>query len=197
MKDQLKILLDKVYELEGLVNLAYGREPKPESLVQLIKNKSKEIYDLSTRLGIDSNSREEIEKQEIGQEEITSALLPEMEYYSLEEELSDSDENENKTEELDTKSENNSERGEESEDIIKDEKSGGARGKLVFSINDRFRFKKELFGNSDVDFNNTLAVVASMDSFEEAEDYFVNEQNWEMTHEVEKEFLEILKRYFR
>lgn len=71
------------------------------------------------------------------------------------------------------------------------------RGKLVFSINDRYRFKRELFGNSDADFNNTLALVASMENFDEAEDYFLSELQWDQKRGDVVDFLEILKRYFK
>lgn len=71
------------------------------------------------------------------------------------------------------------------------------RGKLVFSINDRYRFKRELFGNSDADFNTTLALVASMDGYEEAEDFFLGEMNWDQKREEVVEFLEIIKKYFK
>lgn len=77
------------------------------------------------------------------------------------------------------------------------EKDNKTRGRLVFSINDRFRFKRELFGNSDADFNNTLALVASMEDYEEAEDYFAGELQWDKSRAEVADFLEILKKYFQ
>ena len=71
------------------------------------------------------------------------------------------------------------------------------RGKLVFSINDRYRFKCELFNNSDADFNNTLAFVASMENYDEAEDYFLGELQWDPSSREVIDFLEILKKYFK
>lgn len=71
------------------------------------------------------------------------------------------------------------------------------RGKLVFTINDRYRFKRDLFCNSDADFNTTLALVASMDSYDEAEDYFLGELQWNPKREEVMDFLEILKNYFK
>ena len=71
------------------------------------------------------------------------------------------------------------------------------RGRLVFSINDRYRFKRELFKGSDVDFNTTLALVASMDGYEEAEDYFFNELHWDEKSPEVLDFLEILKNYYK
>lgn len=71
------------------------------------------------------------------------------------------------------------------------------RGRLVFTLNDKFRFKRELFRNSEADFNNTLSYVASLDNYLEAEDYFLTELQWDPEREEVKEFLEILKRYFK
>ena len=70
------------------------------------------------------------------------------------------------------------------------------RGRLVFSINDRYRFRRELFNGSDVDFNTTLSLVASMDDYEEAEDYFLDELQWDDKSPDVIDFLEILKNYF-
>ncbi len=70
------------------------------------------------------------------------------------------------------------------------------RGKLVFSINDRYKFKRELFGGSDTAFNATLSLVASMDSYDEAEEYFIDELQWDQSRLEVIEFLDILKNYF-
>ncbi len=71
------------------------------------------------------------------------------------------------------------------------------RGRLVFSINDRYRFKRELFKGSDMEFNTTLSLVASMDGYEEAEDYFLNELQWDEKSPDVIDFLEILKNYYK
>ncbi len=71
------------------------------------------------------------------------------------------------------------------------------RGRLVFSINDRYRFRRELFNGSDVDFNTTLSLVASMDDYEEAADYFLDELQWDEKSPDVVDFLEILKNYFK
>lgn len=71
------------------------------------------------------------------------------------------------------------------------------KGRLVFSINDRYLFKRELFANSDADFNNTLSLVASMENYEEAEDYFLGELQWDQKKSEVIGFLEIIKKYFK
>lgn len=76
-------------------------------------------------------------------------------------------------------------------------KSVEPRGRLVFTINDRYRFKRDLFCNSDAEFNTTLALVASMDSYEEAENYFLDELQWNLQRQEVADFLDILKNYFK
>ncbi|MBD5358470.1 MAG: hypothetical protein HDR88_16035 [Bacteroides sp.] len=71
------------------------------------------------------------------------------------------------------------------------------RGRLVFSINDRYLFKRELFKNSDADFNNTLSMVAAMENYEEAEDYFLGELQWDPKKNEVAAFLAIIKKYFK
>lgn len=73
---------------------------------------------------------------------------------------------------------------------------GDACGRLVFSINDRFRFRRTLFDNSDQLFSTTLGDVAAMDTYEEAEDYFYARLQWEPDNEEVAAFMEIIRRYF-
>ncbi|MDE6170433.1 MAG: hypothetical protein K2F68_04670, partial [Duncaniella sp.] len=42
----------------------------------------------------------------------------------------------------------------------------------AFTLNDKFRFRRELFRNSQAEFDDTLGVVSAMTSIEEAEEYF-------------------------
>lgn len=82
-------------------------------------------------------------------------------------------------------------------EITVQEPAPAPRGRLVFTLNDRFRFKRELFANSDVNFNAALAHVAELDSYEEAEDYFLGELNFDPSRDEVTEFLEILKKYYK
>lgn len=66
----------------------------------------------------------------------------------------------------------------------------------AFTINDRFRFRRELFRNSDEEFKETLEVIGSMSSMEEAEDYFFNDLCWDESSPEVKEFMEIVGRHF-
>lgn len=66
----------------------------------------------------------------------------------------------------------------------------------AFTLNDRFRFRRELFRNSDEEFKETLDVIGSMSSMEEAEDYFFNDLCWDPAKEEVKEFMAVVVKHF-
>lgn len=66
----------------------------------------------------------------------------------------------------------------------------------AFSINDRYRFRRELFGNNEADMTDAINLVSAMASMSEAEDYFYNDMEWDSDNEEVKDFMEIVARYF-
>lgn len=66
----------------------------------------------------------------------------------------------------------------------------------AFTINDKFRFRRELFRNSQDEFDETLDVIAQMSNFDEAEEYFYNDLCWDPEIEVVKEFMETVRKHF-
>lgn len=66
----------------------------------------------------------------------------------------------------------------------------------ALSLNDRFRFRRELFGNSDIRMNETLALIDAMQSYDEAEDYILNDLNWDMDNPEVAEFMKIVQKHF-
>lgn len=65
-----------------------------------------------------------------------------------------------------------------------------------FTINDKFRFRRELFGNSDSEFTDALNLVEAMNSPEEAEDYFYNDLGWDREQPEVVEFMTVIANYF-
>lgn len=65
-----------------------------------------------------------------------------------------------------------------------------------FTINDKFRFRRELFGNSDSEFTDALNLVEAMSSYEEAEDYFITDLGWDREMPEVGEFLTGIEHYF-
>lgn len=174
MESKLRDLLDKIYELEGLVNLSLMRDNLKDDFLRLISYKVKEVSDICENIKIVDSSDTDSEPSQTLDSGISDYVFDNE--YALEEEISEES---------------------PSTAFQEDSSSAESRGHLVFSINDRFRFRKELFHNSDIDFNNTLVLVASMDNYDEAEDYFINEQGWDINNSEVSDFLNILKRYFR
>lgn len=67
----------------------------------------------------------------------------------------------------------------------------------VFTINDKFLYRRELFGNSDAQYREALELISRMDSFEEVQDYFLNDLGWNPEDENAKCFLDTIdKKYF-
>ncbi len=62
----------------------------------------------------------------------------------------------------------------------------------AFTLNDRFRFCRELFGGDDADFTETLKLIADMDSYDEACDYLYNDMMWDRTDPNVEAFMAIV-----
>lgn len=72
----------------------------------------------------------------------------------------------------------------------------GVAGRLVFSINDRYRYRRELFGGNDAAFSDALSRVAAMDSYDEAEGYFLDDCQWDLERPEVVDFMGVLRKYF-
>lgn len=220
MEDTLRLLLDNIFELEGLVTLALKREDSQSEFFRLISKRGMEISEICKKLqeteGLqriadealsDKNDTVSSEENEVSEElkDNTSSSDPE-DYFSFSEySIDEGNDNDDDSANLDKIYDNIS----SSEDSFDEEADNQTeikeydtipqkeKGKLIFSINEKFRFRKELFDNSDIDFNNTLALVASMETYEEAEDYFQNEEGFDPHKPVVIEFMNVIKRYFK
>lgn len=209
-KENLNRLLDSIYELEGLVHLALAREDIPESLPLLIARKGEELSRHAKKAvcatsgndaGYKPASETETESQSTTAQETAPDFecKPETESSPVLEPVPEFDPEPvfEPVKEPDPEVVFKSQMP-DSEDVSSFTNDiCEPRGRLVFSINDRYRFKRELFNNSDADFNNTLAFVASMEGYDEAEDYFIGELQWDSKRQEVIDFLEILKKYFK
>lgn len=65
--------------------------------------------------------------------------------------------------------------------------------KSAFTLNDKFRFCRELFGNSQTQYNDALNMINAMHSFDEAEDYFYNDLGWNAENADVEDFMHIVK----
>ncbi len=67
----------------------------------------------------------------------------------------------------------------------------------AFTLNDKYRFRRELFGNSDVALNDALDVVSAMHSFDEVCEYFSADLGWDLENDDVKDFLDVIATHFR
>lgn len=66
-----------------------------------------------------------------------------------------------------------------------------------FSINDSIRFRRELFGNSQAEYNDALDMILTMHSFGEVEEYFYDDLGWDPMNEDVMAFMEVVHNFFR
>lgn len=68
--------------------------------------------------------------------------------------------------------------------------------RTAFTINDRFRFKRELFGNKDTELADALNMISAMSSFAEVLEYFFEDLEWDKDNPEVIDFLKIISNYF-
>ena len=61
-----------------------------------------------------------------------------------------------------------------------------------FTINDRYRFRRELFGNDNVAMTDTINLISAMNSLSEVEDYVYSDLEWDRDNEQVKAFMDIV-----
>lgn len=66
----------------------------------------------------------------------------------------------------------------------------------AFSLNDKFRFRRELFSNSEVAMTNAINMVQAMNSYDEAEEYFFQDLGWDAESEEVKDFMSVIQKHF-
>lgn len=66
----------------------------------------------------------------------------------------------------------------------------------AFTLNDKFRFRRELFGNNDELFGQTLDTLQQMTSYQQAVEYLEHNMGWDVKNEDVADFLSIIKNHF-
>lgn len=228
MEHSLNDILEKVYELEGLLLLARSREQDniDASLRQLILAKGETIEAL---LG-DTFAENEISVVEMPEPESDEASIEINE--SLEDEVPAEPEGpENSYSLIDDDADADEDSGNHSyeipddedadvnliedadEEVVDDEDEDDEDDvpltldealqrnmsrdlRKAFSLNDRFRYRRELFANNDVEMNDTLNLVETMHSFSEAEDFFYGDLEWDKEAPEVIDFMNVIRNHF-
>lgn len=67
----------------------------------------------------------------------------------------------------------------------------------AFSLNDRFRFQRELFAGSANALDTAIEHIEAMTSYGNAELYFFSQLHWDRDNEVVKDFMTIVRNHFQ
>lgn len=212
MNPAIDKLLSQVYELEGLL-LVIERHKGDVSpfIYEMIQKKAERIGELAP-LCI-PKSKEETPVVQIPVENVSEEYVediseePQTEDFENQEEMCEAEDVEAAITETDESADDEEEtfeefeeESEEDEEPIKlDEALQRSLSKdlsRAFSLNDRFRYRRELFSNSEVEMRNTLNIVEAMQSFAEAEDYFYGDLEWDSESPEVKDFMVIIKNHF-
>lgn len=79
---------------------------------------------------------------------------------------------------------------------IQASEEAGAKMLKLFTLNDRFRFRRELFGGSDTAMKAILAVIATMPTLDDAKRYLTEDQGMDPDSEEVSYFFEIIAPYY-
>lgn len=79
---------------------------------------------------------------------------------------------------------------------IMQKRSDGTRLMQLFTLNDRYRFARELFGNSTTAFNVIIDEISTFTTAAEAIDYLRNRQGIDVNSAAGKDFVAIVSRFF-
>lgn len=223
----VKDLKDKIYEIEGLLELAQLREEKLPELEPLIVERIKallasdgdetpaeiepaipvletESNEEAIAEDLDSEAYESLEEEEDAAEEVKvseepvgviTELFEENDLMSVSRELDDLEIPELQDEPRVIEVEDNEPEPEVAKPVKQSEPKV-AQAKPAFTLNDRFRFRRELFNNSDAAYSSAMDLIAAMESYEEAEEYFLDNLGWSLENPDVKDFMDILQNYF-
>lgn len=168
---EISELQDRVYELEGLIELYQQREYKRDILLPLIKGK---ISLISAFIETDSE-KEETVVEKAGEIFADDDVEPEEPVYNPVLKIV---------------------KTEQEVAVPQPRTIVPKREKPKFCINDRFLFIRELFGGSAAEFDSAMEKVSMMGDFEEAEDYLIGERGLDPENENVVDLLEIMQQYF-
>lgn len=200
----IKRIKDSVYELEGLLELADRRPGKLDALLPLIEARVESITEMFGELktgGNESGKKEASEAVTVAaSESVTETVV-----------AADTEVAVDSTAAVDLVPEEAPEDDAEELYVIDDaepaespapvESKGTSAASAdskrpVFCLNDRFRFRRALFGGSDAEFNRVLDRVASMSGMEEAEDYIYGTLGLDPDSDDTADFMETIRTYF-
>ena len=76
------------------------------------------------------------------------------------------------------------------------EKKNFSDFRKAFSLNDRFRFRRELFGGDEAQMNKVINDLNDLHSYEDSVTYLNNELKWNIEDEAVADFIKLLEKRF-
>lgn len=200
MKEKYKLLLNKTYELEGLLLLALGRDTLPQNLESLIEQKRRDILSLKLSDKPRRSNIQEMSSKTIQEQPAPKPIENHITEYRIEEKETEPEEVKPVKKEVEKIAEPyyNLEDDEAETRPAPPKKKVFVHGKRrpVFSLNDRFLFIRELFEGDASAFNRALDGILTTDSYQDAEDYLINEFKLDPEGETDSRFFEIIRSSF-
>lgn len=176
-KDNLEGLLDIAFEMEGLITLMLKREDMtPDKIKSLLQKKANSFIALLQ--SIDSADTAEKIADAATYEETRDALPQQV--------ISPAPEN-TRLAQSEAKSVI------QSKEVLHDLLS---KKNTIFTLNDKFRFIRDIFHNDDNEMERTLNLILRMKSMEEVEDYLYNDLCLDPENEDVKAFVDIISLQF-
>lgn len=180
MKDKLNEIKDLVYEAEGLLELLQQRPDKKFDICPLIAER------LTQAAGILKNLNAE-----------SQTAAPEaMDIAAVESNAGDSDE-------LYIVEAATMEKNVISADYTSSADNPSSAGVIKtkmppsFCLNDRYRFRRSIFGGSDAEFNAIMEHLTTLDSYREAEELFLVDMALNPEDPDVVDFMAIIKDYYK
>lgn len=225
-KDNLEELLEVAFEMEGLITLMIKREDMtPEKVKNMLRRKAVRFNELlgaepaetpAPKVSVEVKEVETaVPEAQVAEEEKEEPLTTVYEKIDLPEaapeEVAEAEEEQEIAESAEMEQEEDAEPEAETEDNFvidntsaKNESEAGAevlndflcKKNPAFTLNDRFRFRRSLFDNSDEEFQGTIKIISEMKTMDEVEDYLYNDLCFEPENEDVKAFVEIISAQF-
>lgn len=183
-KAEINSVINQVYELEGLLTLARDSHQDPKVLHSLIVEKCDTISRQVAQWSSSDCSTPQNDTIQADDHSLADATL-----YEAELDADEDDTTPPQTPEIGTATK-----------IAPLSLSGPSLRpalRRLFPLNEIFLYRRELFNGSDVDFNASLRIVEELPTYEDAEDYFINDLQWNRDDKNVTSFLDIIKKYYR
>lgn len=197
-KYNLQRMLELTYELEGLLEISVRKDELPESMRSMLLAK---LDSIRTIMDSESDSVPAPAEERIGKSynDISDDFKDE-DIDEIREDIVDEDNDEIKSVIVDETDDDIENMEVSPTDSVGDDvtKRGGVKeSRMIFTLNDRFLYSKELFNNDIDSFDRALTAMASCENYDEAEEYFYSEWGLDPSEPVVEDFLLLVSKYFK